>query len=141
MKKKRTILIKDPKLQRIRNNLRQVLIKAFQHLDFKLTSEIDAISRDSEGRLKKNIEDSESVELQRLKDIQCQLNEFTDKSICYCEGCKQINKDMTYNPTLKRWYCVECSEEFRDHYYQQKIRKQKGEFLGDYHKFFFKSFI
>lgn len=140
MGKKRTIVLKDPKLQRIRNNQRQVLIKAVQDIRHKLRSDINAISRDSEGRLRMNIDDSESVELQRLKDIQYQLNEFTDKSICYCDSCKQINKDMIYNLTLERWYCVECSEEFRDHYFQQEIRKQKGEFLGDYHEYFFKSF-
>ena len=140
MKKKRKIVIKDLRLQRIRNNLRQILIKAIQDRRMNLRSGINVISRDSEGRLRMNIDDSESVELQRLKDIQYQLNEFTDKSICYCDSCKQINKDMIYNLTLERWYCVECSEEFRDHYFQQEIRKQKGEFLGDYHEYFFKSF-
>ena len=140
MKKKRKIVIKDLRLQRVRNNLRQILIGAVQDRRMNLTSEIDAISRDSEGRLRMNINHSENMELQRLKDIKSQINELTDKSICYCKGCRQINKDMTYNHTLKRWYCVECSEEFRDHYFQQKIRKQKGEFLGDYHEYFFKSF-
>ncbi len=140
MKKKKSIVIKDPKLQRIRNNLREILIKMFQNKDIKLTSEIDAISRDSEGQLRMHLTPSESAEFKRLKDIRSQISEIVDKSICYCTGCKQINKDMAYNAKLKRWYCLECSEEFRDHYYQQKIRKQKGEFLGDYHEFFFKTF-
>lgn len=140
MKKKRSIVIKDPKLRRIRNNLRKILIGTVQGRRIDLTSGIDAISRDSEGQLRMNLTPSERAEFKRLKDIRSQINELTDKSICYCTACKQINKDMTYNPTLEKWYCVECFEEFRDHYYQQKIRKQKGEFLGDYHEFFFESF-
>ena len=140
MKKKRSIVIKDPKLRRIRNNLRDILIGKVQSRRINLISDIDAISRDSEGHLRRDLTSSGSAELRKLKDMKSKINELTDKSICYCNGCKQINKDMTYNPTLESWYCVECSEEFRNHYYQQEIRKQKGEFLGDYHEFFFKSF-
>jgi len=144
MKKKRCIAIKDPKLRRIRDNLREILIKTFQIKDIKLTSEIDAILRDSEGKPRMDITPSESAKLKRFKDMKSKINELTDKSICYCNGCKQINKDMTYNPTLESWYCVECSEEFRNHYYQQEIRKQKGDFwvittnsfLNLLHKFF-----
>ena len=138
--KKRCVVIKDPKLRRIRNNLREILIKAYQNTDIKLTSEIDAISRDSEGRLRMNRTPSENAELQKLKDMRSQINELTDKSICYCRACKQINKDMAYNPTLEEWYCVECYEEFRDYYYQQKIEKQKAKFLGDYYEPFFETF-
>lgn len=140
MKKKRCIVIKDPKLQRIRNNLRKILIGTVQDRRVNLTSEIDAISRDSEGRLRMNRTPSENAELQKFRDMKSQINELTDKSICYCSACKQINKDMAYNPTLEAWYCVECYEEFRDYYYQQKIEKQKGKFLGDYYEPFFETF-
>ena len=140
MKKKRSIVIKDPKLRRIRNNLREILIGTVQSREIRLRSEINAISRDSERHLRRDLTPSESVELQKLKDMKSEINELTDKSICYCNGCKQINKDMAYNPTLEEWYCVECYEEFRDYYYQQKIKKQKGKFLGDYYEPFFETF-
>ena len=140
MKKKKSIFIKDQKLQRIRDNLRKILIGTVRDKRINLRSEINAISRDSEGRLRMNRTPSENAELQKLRDMKSQISELTDKSICYCTACKQINKDMAYNPTLEAWYCVECSEEFRDYYYQQKIKKQKGKFLGDYYEPFFETF-
>ncbi|MFX1489567.1 MAG: hypothetical protein ACFFBI_10495 [Promethearchaeota archaeon] len=29
-------------------------------------------------------------------------------SILLCPACFQSDKDMTYNPVLKTWYCTEC---------------------------------
>ena len=140
IKKKRTVVIKDQHLQNIRNNFRKILVKTIQVERMKLTSEINAIARDSERKPRMDLTPSESAELKRLKDVKAKINELTDKSICYCRACKQTNKDMAYNPTLEEWYCVECYEEFRDYYYQQKIEKQKGKFLGDYYEPFFETF-
>ncbi len=140
MKKKRSIVIKHPELLRIRNNRRKIIIKKLQDTDIELTSEIDAIIRNPEGNLNMDLATSESAELQKLKNKKSQIKELTSKSICCCTACRQIDKDMAYNSTLGEWYCVECTEEFGDCYYQQKIEKQKGKFLGDYNEEFFGTF-
>ena len=33
------------------------------------------------------------------------------ESICFCQMCHSSDKDMSYNPKLKRWDCVDCSKE------------------------------
>ncbi|TFF98148.1 MAG: hypothetical protein EU541_07205 [Promethearchaeota archaeon] len=81
----RTIKIKNKHLQRIHNNLRQILIKA-------------VLKRCSE--LQKN---------GQKKDRDKLWFSFI-KSILKCDICYSKTSDMVYFPKWERWFCVSCAE-------------------------------
>ncbi|MFX1573903.1 MAG: hypothetical protein ACFFB0_14240 [Promethearchaeota archaeon] len=52
-------------------------------------------------------------EVQKLASKQNELSYAFNASIIFCPVCMKIDKDMTYNPVLKKWYCMECYEASR----------------------------
>ncbi|MEJ2294550.1 MAG: hypothetical protein P8Y23_07240 [Candidatus Lokiarchaeota archaeon] len=114
MKNHRKIIIIDPKLQRIRNSLRKLLLLS-------LYSEEERIP---------------------LKDIQLKnkLNRLIDNSILRCSACNHIYENMQYNKKLDRWYCVACYGSFHDSFFEYLKRKSRGEFLGDINWDFYRAF-
>ena len=90
MKVKRTIIIRNQHLRRLRNNLRSLIITAC------------------------SIEKSKSLDIgngdeDKFWAIETPLRE----SILLCPACFQTDKDMTYNPVRKEWYCTECYAELK----------------------------
>ena len=116
MKRHRAIIIKDPRLQKIRDNLRALIIH-------------ESVSRRKnlyeEGRFKEEI----------------LLDRSVNKSICRCSSCRKINRDRVYNPSLNMWFCVECYRLSQDTYKEILEKKSRGEPLGDLCENYYKTFI
>lgn len=117
MKKERIITIKNPKLRRIRSNLRKILINAKSQRYKYLRNLREKIIKES------------GPNDERLVEIQNQIKKtlsLTTGSICQCGNggsCLSIKKytkehpmetldftelDMAYYPKTKKWYCLEC---------------------------------
>jgi len=110
MRDKRVIIIKNPRLQKIRNNLRDVLIQAYHAQWNMLFDQMDKISRDDNGR-PKSVRDMTPEEKKRFRDLQEQENELSnllDRSILTCVACGKGHRDMVYNKAYDAWYCTFC---------------------------------
>ena len=115
MKKKKTVKIQDPQLRRIRNNLRSILISF-------------AVAKKNEI----------SSNYQRDKS---KIRKILNRSICLCPSCSRSKENMTYNPGLKEWYCIECYKLVQYDYKQRKVLRDRGEDHGDFREEFYKTFI
>ncbi len=115
MNKKRTISIKDPRLQRIRNSLRYIISEA----TIKETGEL------VREKSKTNIDDPRRPILANKRD---KLDTAWKKSICVCPTCGSRTNDMTFNPANESWFCVKCYQERHD-FYIEKARQ--GEIWKD----------
>lgn len=110
MRDKRAIIIRDPRLQKIRNNLRRLFLAAVSTKWNKLFDGMDRLRYTSEG-VRRTVDDFTSGELQEFRDYQAQqdeLRKLSDKSICKCIACGKADRDMVYNKPYKAWYCTEC---------------------------------
>jgi len=110
MKDKRTIIIKSPKLQKIRNNLRNLLIQAYHARWHTLFEEMDKLECTPEGVVR-IIDDYSLEELKKYRQLQKQetaLRDLARRSICMCVTCGKGELDMVYNKAYDAWYCTEC---------------------------------
>lgn len=106
MKKKRTISIKNPKLQKFRNNLRSLL------LDY---------GYDEIERLRKIYNTTNDENMQGiLMDKRIEVDRIIRASICQCASCSKSVSDMTFNPHLKEWFCAQCYKESHEFYKNTK---------------------
>lgn len=115
MNKKRTIIIKDPRLQKIRNNLRSLILEASRSVQHKLMSKKEEFSK----RIIKETDGDHGMlhDQSRMIEKQIQMiDHHLDASIIFCPICFKSNKDMTYNPIVKKWYCTECYEKLKKGY-------------------------
>ncbi len=113
MKKKKTIILKNPRLQKVRSNLRTIFIKWAQEQWFQLNKEKKVIDRDAYGKPRK-IGDFSSEENEKFDKIRARVREIdqiVNHSIYKCTVCSASDKDMTYNPEQKRWFCVDCYQQ------------------------------
>ena len=102
-------MVKNPKLRKIRNNFRNLILEAHKSIVHKLL--------DKRGKLSKYIfenpeKDTEAIHKQignLSREIQKNQRILND-SIILCPSCLKWDKDMTYNPVRKTWYCIECYE-------------------------------
>lgn len=110
MRDKRIIIIKNPRLQRIRNNLRYLLLRAVSIKWNELFDEMGEISRDDKGGIKsvRYMAPDEKKRFRVLQQEQARLRKLADKSICKCVTCGKIDRDMAYNKAYNAWYCTEC---------------------------------
>lgn len=118
MKKKRTICIKDPKLRKTRDNLRDLWLAWGSKLWKELFDERRAIEYNENGSLKKSNELSkeERIRINALGSKISELRNFESASICMCTVCAKGDRDAIYNPVDKEWYCVDCYNENQDFY-------------------------
>ncbi|MHA2195171.1 MAG: hypothetical protein ACXABO_06200 [Promethearchaeota archaeon] len=118
MRKKKTIIIKNPKLRKVRNNLRNLFLGwGSKQLD-DLFNTRDKIERNEKGIMKKFSELNED-EKEKIDDTTLRisrLRKIRDASICKCTVCGTSDKDMTYNPVKKEWFCVDCYKLNQDFY-------------------------
>ncbi len=107
MKDERRIVIKTERLRKIRNNLREILIRA-------LYDEIE-ILRNYASLYPPPLElpPEEEAELYYLQGTKSKLFSLLSKSICSCPICTSQDKDMVYIEDHQEWYCVECQENDR----------------------------
>ena len=107
LKKKRTIIIKDPHLRKIRNNLRVLILKASRSIQHQILANMNTLKNDIDEFFNRPelMQKNKDLEKKRQK-IEQQLSD----SIILCPSCLKSNKDMTFNPVRKTWYCTECYE-------------------------------
>ncbi len=110
MRDKRAIIIKSPRLQKIRNGFRDVFYQAARLKRKKIYDEMDRISRDDSGKpmpIRLMAPDAKK----RFRGLQEQENGITDmidRSILKCVTCGKGHRDMVYNKAYDAWYCTEC---------------------------------
>jgi hypothetical protein len=49
--------------------------------------------------------------MRKLTSQENELRYAYNSSIIKCPVCMSIDKDMTYNPVLEKWFCIEFYEE------------------------------
>ena len=140
MKKKRSIIIKSSSLRKIRNDLRRILVLESNKRRGEVINRRIAIQQDSSGNLR-DLSDEERMKLIKLCTRSNHLSETLTNSICVCEKCHAVDKDMAYNPTVKRWFCVDCFNALKDIYYQEKPLMQEEEDWDENMEYFFRSFV
>jgi len=94
MKKEKKIVIKNPILRTLRNNLRIIIIRAVQNREFEL---MDLRHTLDYGEERDNID----KEMEKIRNA---LN----SSICLCYNCSSKENDMVYIPFFEEWYCTDC---------------------------------
>jgi ribosomal protein L37AE/L43A len=109
LKKKRTIAIKDPQLRKIRANLRRLIHSACKVEQTKIHEKKSALRKEP------NYYDDKGIRKQakELSDQYWAIEDPLRASIIECPVCFKSDKDMTYNPVRKIWYCTECYEKLR----------------------------
>ena len=119
MKKKRSIIVKDEKLRKCRENLRVLFLKAIQDQWFKLNEERNSILKDINGNFREI-----SLEQKKLaKDYKNKMDHIQDilnHTICKCPVCGDYKKDMIYIPLAHRWFCIDCYNLNHDYYKNTK---------------------
>ncbi len=113
MKRKKTIVIKNPQLRRFRNNLRLVLLKAVSDKWYPITEEIRGLTYKEDGTPRDFID---MDEIHFLNEKRNELDSLSSDSICKCATCNVADKDMTFNPYFKAWFCVDCYKINRSYY-------------------------
>jgi ribosomal protein L37AE/L43A len=115
LKKKRTIMIKDPQLRKIRTNLRRLILSACKAEQARIHDEEGILMK--EERVEKRNGTYNDEKYRRLnKELDDQYWAIEDPlraSIIECPVCFKSDKDMTYNPNRKVWYCTDCYEKLR----------------------------
>lgn len=120
MKKERAIIIKDPKVQKIRNELRTLLNLWRSDIIFSLMDQSSQYAKDKD----------KSREIQKkISDLNLQFK----LSICVCLHCGRSDQDMIFIPDWKQWLCIDCNSE-RVHYDKlradlQMTNRQLGKFF------------
>ena len=88
MKKERAIIIKNPQLKKIRNELRKLLKLWVSDVRISL--------------LERYSPQKEIAKLILMEGL----------FICSCLHCGYSDKNMIFRPDMKQWLCIECNSEF-----------------------------
>jgi len=109
LKKKRTIKIRDPRLRKIRDQLR-ILLFTTVDIEIHIILDKERKLQETEGFWDNNHPDYKRLhkEAQKLSSQQNDLHYALRASIVSCPVCQEIDKDMTYNPVSGKWFCIEC---------------------------------
>lgn len=117
MKKHKRIIIENSHLKKIRNNLREIIGEAYVKLNADLIEKKRKLRKD----LLNNGEPIDFV-IDATKKFESKIQKLTrafNKSICFCDGCSSMDKDMVYSVKAGEWFCVDCYDKklpkiFRD---------------------------
>lgn len=107
--KKRTIRIKDPRLIKARYEMRRFLqlVKSARIHEILNKKKVFYESEGFRDRTHPNFK-SLHEEVQRLNSQENDLSYAYNSSIAWCAVCQSADKDMTYNPVSKKWFCTKC---------------------------------
>ncbi len=106
MKNGRTISIKNPKLQKIRNNLRLIILKECSKRQMEIMDQKRKLRFDKDGNYIRSDDETDEI-LQGLTKKWWEIETPLRASIIQCPVCNKHNKDMTYLRKSKTWFCVE----------------------------------
>lgn len=105
MKKKRTIILRNPRLQKSRQwNLLNDIYTKIRFDNFDKDPKVRDLSIEEERQVKE------------LRGQMSAIDRVLDYSICKCTVCSAWDKNMTYNPVTKRWFCVDCYQQLQADY-------------------------
>lgn len=108
MREKRTISVRHPQLVRFRNALREVLSTA-KSIEYRRLLD--------EGRgLRPTVSEGDAEKRGELSDKQHRLETAWNKSLCVCSLCGSRTSNMTFNPYMEEWFCVDCYEKNQEFY-------------------------
>jgi len=109
MQNERAIVIKNPILRRIRNNLRLILrldtYEKYKHL----INERNIIVNSG----------SEEIILKNKQDEINHLNQILNHSICKCRVCSGYENDVVYTLKWDYWLCVSCYKDLQKYYHKK----------------------
>lgn len=130
MRDKRAIIIKSPRLQKVRNNLRIILMKAVTQKLIELLHERKKIEVTTDGvyRSTRDFSPDELKQFRHLQDQENILSDLANRSICTCIACGSPDRDMVYNKAYDAWYCTECYGMERD--YAKELRQKRARLGG-----------
>jgi len=133
VKDKRIISVKGPKLLKVRNELREVLLQARDAELRKIRSEMEKIDSNEVGDSipMDELAPSQLKRFRELQQMESVNREIGDKSICMCFNCGRADRDMYYNHPYRAWFCVECMEFLRKGYSKMVAKKVRGEYMCD----------
>ena len=103
LKHKKRIIIRNERLRKIRNNLREILIKS-------VYDEIEILRNFDNLYDWSSLTPEEENESAILEGRITNLFSLLSKSICSCPLCTNDDRDMVYIPDHETWYCTECQE-------------------------------
>ena len=104
LKHKKSIIIRNEQLRKIRNNLREFWIRLVYD-EIEILRNFDSLYNWSNLTLE---EEDESCNLQAKIT---NLFGLISKSICSCSICTNTDRDMVYIPDHETWYCIECQKQ------------------------------
>ena len=115
LKKKRTIIIKDLQLRKIRTNLRRVIKSACRAEQAKIHDRRDVLRKEEASMKNEGTYDYEKYRRlnKELTEQYWGIETPLRASILECPVCFKSDKDMTYNPVRNSWYCTDCYEKLR----------------------------
>lgn len=120
MKRAKTIVIKDPKLMKIRDNLRKILILECVAREEEISAKKRKLRFDKDGKFR-SLTSKEEGEILKLS-LELRKYMFSMRnSICFCEFCNSTDKDMSYVPRFKQWFCVDCYKELKNEISSQNL--------------------
>ena len=128
MRDKRAIIIKSPRLQKIRNSLRKMLLEAVSVKWNEINDEWREFFFNPDGtrRSIRNLPPDELEKFHQLQDQQSELRMLADRSICKCIACRKPDRDMVYNKAYDAWYCTECYGLHRAHAKELAEKAKEG---------------
>ena len=107
MKDERKIAIRNERLRKIRNSLRQILILS-------VWDEIEILGHyASLYPPPLDLPPEELAELYYLEGTRHKLSRLKSRSICECARCSNQENDMIYLEIHDEWYCTECYDNDR----------------------------
>ena len=102
-KEKRLITLKDPRLRKIRTELRNLLCKAFELHYSRYIKEMDTVRHDESLNYAEKKEKNLRIYFESEK-----LKLHFSRSVVHCSLCVRRDLDLVYNPVLNTWYCEPC---------------------------------
>jgi hypothetical protein len=100
---------KDPKLQKMRNNLRLVILKECSKRQMEISDQEHSLTHDKNGNSVRISEETSEI-LQDLSRKWWEIERPLRASIVICPGCNKHNKDMKYHRKSSTWFCIQCYE-------------------------------
>lgn len=143
MKDKRIISIKDPKLRKTRNELRELLLQARDTKRDKIKNEMKQLRFDKDN-IRISVDDWTPSQLRRfryLQQLKNEIDEMGNKSICMCYTCGKPDQDMYYNHSYRAWFCVGCANLVKSHRARVEAKKARGLYKCDSDEEFSQSFL
>ena len=114
-KREITIRIKDPRLQKIRNEFRKLFWTATEQKIMEFHALIGTITSSSSYWDESDpLYTSLSYEDNLYRKEQEKLTIAQRDSITWCSVCYSFEKDMVYRPAHSMWLCTECSAKIPD---------------------------